>query len=152
MSLKESVHFIWIVRFVGLKLLTVSPYYLFSICRVYSDVSSSSPVIGSSVFSFFFPWKDCLQVNQFYWSLQRTSFESHWVFFFYCFSFFLCHCFMFLSLLFPSFYILITHSFFLSFFKEETEFSSFLTQAAGTVNLPVCTVLMASLNSGMLLF
>ena len=68
------------------------------------------------------------------------------------FSFFLCHCFMFLSLLFPSFYILITHSFFLSFFKEETEFSSFLTQAAGTVNLPVCTVLMASLNSGMLLF
>ena len=44
---------IYFVKFIGIKLSTVFPYFLFNICMIFSDVSSFIPGVGNLYLLFF---------------------------------------------------------------------------------------------------
>lgn len=54
MPFKELFHFIKVVKFIGIKLFTVLPFYLSNVCNICSDVPSLISYIGNSYFLFFF--------------------------------------------------------------------------------------------------
>lgn len=84
-------------------LFIVFPHYPFDVCRVYSDISFHSRY-WKSVFSLFYFLLILLESCQFYWSCQRNRFFCYTDFFkAFLFEF---PSFLFLPLLFPSFYML----------------------------------------------